>query len=290
MNWTLLSLLRKAEGYLRENRVPSPRLEAEILLAHALSFDRVKLYTNFSRPMAGEEIDRFRALVQRRVKGEPTAYLTGRKEFFSLPFLVSPGVLIPRPETEEVVQAALDRIPGDGADEEILDLCTGSGCIAVTLLKLRPALRAVAIDRSPRAVELAKENARLNGVDGRLALHCGDLLEPLAEAAPRAPAQLITCNPPYIDPEGSCPADADVAAFEPKEALFTPPGEPLHFYEKVLAGAAPFLAPEGVLVFELGMGMRDPVASLAAGLGWRFAGVRRDLAGIERVLLLTATG
>jgi release factor glutamine methyltransferase len=284
--WTLLSLLKEAEKYLKENGIPSPRLETEVLLAHTLSFDRVTLYTHFSRPVERHELDRFRSLIKRRVRGEPTAYITGHKEFFSLPFAVSPHVLIPRPETEEVVQAALDRIPGDGAGKDLLDLCTGSGCIAVTLLKLKPALHARAVEKSSKALGVARSNAELNGVADRVGFCCGDLFQPLDTSSPGHTFHLITCNPPYVDPEGPHPVERSVAAFEPKDAVFAPPGDPLHYYRRVLEGAGAYLNRDGILIFEIGAGMKSALESLATDLGWSVCGVRKDLAGIERVILL----
>ena len=284
--WTLLSLLKEAENYLKENRIPSPRLESEVLLAHTLSFDRIKLYTHFSRPVETHELDRFRELIKRRVKGEPTAYITNRKEFFSLPFTVTSDVLIPRPESEEVVQAALDHIPGDGAGLDVLDLCTGSGCIIVALLKLRPALRAVAVDRSSKALAVAQGNAEQNGVADRVRFSCGDLLHPLKKASPGISFHLITCNPPYVDPDGPHPVDRSVVSFEPGDAVFTPTGDALHYYRTILEEGKPVLKDSGTLIFEMGAGMRRPLESLALDLGWRIRGVRKDLAGIERVMLL----
>jgi len=281
-NWTVLTLLKKAESFFREKGIPSARLEAEILLAHVLGFDRVKLYTDFSRPVIPEEQDRYRALIMRRARGEPTAYLTGHKEFFSLDFQVTPHVLIPRPETEEMVQAALDRIPDSGDGMRMADVGTGSGCIPVTLLKQRPGLSAVALDLMPEALEVASRNAELHGVTNRVRFLEGHLLEPLGSDR----MDLITCNPPYVDPRGEQPVDPDVKAFEPGRALFTPPGDPGFYYRELLDQAAPCLKPEGFLLLELGAGLRQEVESLALERGFSAKEVRSDLAGIERVMVL----
>jgi release factor glutamine methyltransferase len=279
----LKSLLAKAVKFLEEKEVDSPRLEAEILLAHKLAMDRVGLYANHERPLSEDEVDRYRELIMRRAKGEPSAYLVGRKEFFSLSFTVSPSVLIPRPETEDVVQLALDLIPGDGEDVWIADLCTGSGCIPVTLLKLRNKLQACSLDISEKAIDNARENADAHGVLDRIRFHCGDLLAPLEESSWKTPFHLITCNPPYIDPRGPWPAEPEVAAFEPPEALYTPDGDATFFYRKVLEEALPFLETTGTLIFELGMEMRSAVEEVSRERGWVLKEVRKDLAGIERV-------
>jgi release factor glutamine methyltransferase len=281
--WTLKSLLKKATEFLDEKNVDSPRLEAEILLAHTLSMDRVGLYANHERPLSKEEVDRYRELIMQRARGNPSAYLVGKKEFFSLSFKVSPAVLIPRPETEDVVQLALDLIPGDGDGLWVADLCTGSGCIPVTLLKLRSKLRACALDISAEALAKAGENAGIHEVSDRLELHEGDLFAPLKARSRDAPFHLITCNPPYIDPEGSWPAAPEVAGFEPPEALYTPAGDPAFYYRKVMDEAKSFIAPQGTLIFELGMDLLRTVEESAQEKGWTLKEVRKDLAGIERV-------
>lgn len=287
--WTLRSLLREAEKYLRSRGVPSPRLEAELLLAHALAYDRLHLYTDFDRPVADEERERFRALVLRRVRGEPTAYITGKKEFFSFPFHVAPGVLIPRPETEGVVEVALEQLEGEGEGRVMADLGTGSGCIAVTLLKLRAGLRALAVDRSLAALETARRNAEYHGVGDRLHLFCGDWLG-ACRAPGTPPLHLVTCNPPYVDPAGPVPCAPEVEAFEPREALFTPPGDPAFHYRRILHSVGPFLAPEGLLLLELGTGLARVVEAEARNAAFRIVGVRRDLQGMDRVLLLARAG
>lgn len=287
--WTILSLLKEAERFLKESEIPSPRLEAEILLAHALSLDRVGLYAHYSRPLEKGELDRFRSLVKRRIRGEPSAYLTEKKEFFSLSFHVSPAVLIPRPETEEVVQMALDHIPDPGEERLAADLGTGSGCIVISLLRMRGGLRAEAVDQSCEALAVAKGNAARLGVEDRVRFLNGNLLQPWLEIDPVPRFDLITCNPPYVDPEGKTPVDPEVA-FEPREAVFTPPGDPFCYYGRILEAAPCLLKPEGLLIFELGAGMAPEVSKRAREAGWRVIEVRQDLAGWERVMGLMHAG
>ncbi|MFH1999099.1 MAG: peptide chain release factor N(5)-glutamine methyltransferase [Planctomycetota bacterium] len=289
--WTLLALLNKAEQFFKDKGIPSPRLEAELLLAHSLAYDRIRLYTDYLRPVEGEELDRFRDLTLRRSKGEPSAYLTGKKEFFSLPFFVNRHVLIPRPETEELVQLVLDHSSTENNGFRIADIGTGSGCIPITLLKLRPSLRAVAVDISLQALTVAESNAREHGVHDRIRFYNGNLLHPLDEFIDKGERfRFITCNPPYIDPGGPWPVDREVADFEPKEALFTPSGDPTYFYSAVLTNALPLMEPEGLLIFELGAGLREPVVAKAERRGWSLSEIRSDLSGIERVVAFKPCG
>lgn len=281
--WTVQNLLKKTTSFLAEKKIPESRLEAEILLAHVLGMDRIGLYTHFDRPVTDDELDPYRDLIMARARGKPTAYLIGKREFFSLSFKVTPSVLIPRPETEDLVQTALDCIPGAGEDLWIADLGTGSGCISITLLTLRARLNACATDISPDALAVAEENAVAHKVSDRIRFYCGDLLEPLSAPEPTRRFHLIACNPPYIDPEGAWPAAREVKEHEPPQALFTPEGDPAYYYRKVLDAALPFLERNGFLLFELGVDLLGKVEESAADRGWRLAEIRNDLAGIERV-------
>lgn len=286
--WTLQALLKRAEDFFKEKGIDSPRLEAELLLAHSLSCDRIRLYTDYRRPVVQEELDRFRSLTLRRADGEPSAYLTGNKEFFSLSFSVNQDVLIPRPETEELVQFVLDRIPGEGEGWGVADICTGSGCIPVTLLKLRPSLQAIGIDISPGALEVAGRNAERHHVDDRVAFYSGNLLRPLEESNLKDDRyDFITCNPPYVDPDGPWPVDREVRKYEPESAVFSPAGKPTFYYGEVLDSAHRYLKKEGVLVFELGAGLKEAVMAEGEKRGWRPIEVRADLAGMDRVIAFT---
>jgi len=284
--WTILSLLNKAAQYFADNSIPSSRLEAEILLAHSLALDRISLYTQYSRPVETDEVDRYRALVKRRIKGEPSAYLTGKKEFYSLPFLVSPSVLIPRPETEDLVQAVLDAIPDDGEGVKVADLGAGSGCIVVTLCKLKKMLHAAAVDKSKDALEVAEKNSVFHGVENRISFHQGDMCEPLLNVGYENAFNVIACNPPYVDPEGPHPFDPHVKEWEPHDAVFSPPGDPLFYYRKILRLAGPLLAADGRLIFEIGIGMAKALSELAKASGWSVVAVKKDLAQIERTVSL----
>jgi release factor glutamine methyltransferase len=294
--WTIGQILREAVQFFERKGVPMARLEAEILLGHAISVDRVGLFTGFERPLHMREVDDFRGLVLRRIRGEPTAYITGEREFFSLPFFVSPAVLIPRPETEELVQTSLDELDAfhksaeSGEGCTVADIGTGSGCIPVTLAVLRKKLRLVATDISAAALTVAGENARRHGVEGRISYAEGNLVEPLVGLRPEGGFEIVTCNPPYIDPTGDVPVESGVRDYEPETALFTPPGDPLRFYREVLAAVGELLAPRGRVLFEVGLGMANSVAACGKKEGFEEVGRRRDLAGIDRVIVLSPEG
>ncbi len=282
--WQIGDLLREAGNFLEQKGIPSPRLEAELLLAHSLSIDRVGLYTRFRDPLDDGEVGTFREFCKRRIRGEPTAYITGRKEFFSLDFIVSPAVLIPRPETEELVQAALDQIDGDGKGSVIADVGTGSGCIAVTLSSLKKELRLVATDISRDALAVAEKNARRHGVWERVDFLEGDLAEPLRRMKPDEGFHSIVCNPPYIDPDEDLEIESAVLRFEPREALLTPSGDPWRHYRKLMEGAGGLLVQGGMFLFEVGLGMAEEAAGVGREMGFDIALNRKDLAGISRVV------
>src|SRR6266540_6334417 len=188
--WTTLKLLAWTQDFFAKKDVDAPRLTAEVLLAHALSCDRVRLYLDFDKPLGDPELARFRDLVRRRAEGEPTAYLTGRREFFGRPFRVDARVLVPRPETELLVEAALAALPEGG---RALDLCTGSGCVAVSLALGRNGARVLATDVSGDALAVARENAAALGAVVEFAT--GDLWSAV-HGSERF--DVITSNPPYI--------------------------------------------------------------------------------------------
>ncbi|HET6203443.1 MAG TPA: peptide chain release factor N(5)-glutamine methyltransferase [Planctomycetota bacterium] len=279
---TLLEFVLRASAYLAARGIPSARLDAEVLLAHVLGVRRLDLYLEHGRSLAAGEVEAYRAVVRRRGDRVPVAYLTGEREFFSLRFRVSPDVLIPRPETEILVEEALAIARGRAAAGETTlaaDVGTGSGCIAVALARGVPSARVVATDRSGPALALARENASAHGVLGRVAFARADLLEAFQGRS----LDLVVSNPPYVDPaeRGSLPPE--VRDHEPAEAVFAPAGDPLALVRALAAGAARALRPGGVLLLEIAAGTRAAVEAelLRAGLGG--ISFRRDLAGIDRV-------
>ncbi|MFT4572071.1 MAG: release factor glutamine methyltransferase [Hyphomicrobiaceae bacterium] len=281
---TLLDYLQLATGFLEGKGVVGARLDAEVLLAHALGLTRMELYTNFDRLLAPDEVDRFRELLRRRGAHEPAAYITGEREFWSLAFTVDRRVLVPRPETEHLVEWALDaaRERSDdsaGTDLRILDLGTGSGAIAVALASELPGARFVASDRSEAALEIAPANAKRHGVAERIEFVCAQTLDGMAE---RGPFDLIVSNPPYITEDEYRELSADVREFEPKPALLAGVAG-LDVIEPLVASAAVLLRSGGLLLIEVGT-QADAVRDLFKAAGYHDVSVRQDLAGHDRIV------
>lgn len=272
---TAREMLARGQGFLAKKGVEAPRREAELLVAHALGLRRLELFLSLDRPLEREELTRGRELLMRRARREPSAYVTGRRDFYGREFRVGPGVLVPRPETELLVDRARALLAGRVAPR-IADIGTGSGCLAVTLALELPSSRVQAVDVSERALEYARDNATRLGAE--LEFSCADGLASLAGTF-----DLIVSNPPYIDPAVRAALAPEVREHEPAEALFAPAGEPDHWVLRLLAEGPAFLAGGGLLLVELG---HDQGARLArvlsrASLPWRLT---RDLERIERVL------
>jgi release factor glutamine methyltransferase len=251
------------------------RRDAELLLAHVLRCDRVALLTHPERSLTSSEVDQFEILVRRRLASEPMQYITGVQEFFGLPFEVSPAVLIPRPETEHLVEAALERFDCE-ADLRIVDVGTGSGAIAVSLAHALPRSRVTAVDLSPAALELARRNAQRHGVIDRITLIPSDLLA----AVEGTGFDAVVSNPPYIA-EGEV-LEPQVANYEPRTALYAGPTG-LEIYERLIPQAAKVLKPEGWLMLEIGYGQSDALGGLLHH--WTGVTFLNDLQGIPRVVV-----
>jgi len=272
------ALLAAAAPRLAVAGIDSARLDAELLLAHALGLDRTRLYARLRDAVADDAAARFAALLMRRARREPVAYLTGEQEFWSLPFEVGPAVLIPRPETELLVELAGRLAPPPVA---ILDVGTGSGCIAVALARELEAARITATDLSPDALAVARRNAARHGVAARLSFVAGDVYAGLPAAAR---FDLIASNPPYLAPGDAVSPEL---AFEPGAALWAG-ADGLDVIRRLLAGAPPRLRPGGHLLVEIGAAQAEPVRALAQASGLAEARVVADLAGLPRVLVARA--
>jgi release factor glutamine methyltransferase len=274
---TAREMLARGRAFLEQKGVPDARREAELLVAFALGLERLQLFLSLDRPLEREEVARGRTLLVRRGRREPTAYLTGQREFYGRTFRVGPGVLVPRPETELLVDRARALLAGrPGA--RIAELGTGSGCIAATLALELPGSRVDAVELSAAALVYARGNAQQLGAP--VAFHEGDGLVPLRA---RAPFDLLVSNPPYVDPAVRGSLAPEVREHEPAEALFAPEGDPDHWVRRLVAEAPPLLAHGGWLLVELGhdQGARAERWVAGCGLPWRLA---RDLARVERVL------
>ncbi len=279
--WTISSILNWTRQYFSSKGIENPRLDAEVLLSHILGKDRLYLYTNFDQPLSPAELACYRDAVKQRAQRQPVAYITGCREFMGLEFAVNPAVLIPRPDTEILVEAALARLT-DRTEPVIADLGTGSGAIAVSMLANLPAGSGVAVDISPAALAVARENADRLGVAGRLVFYRGDMLAPLANKKFDA----ILSNPPYIPDRDIAGLSAEVRQ-EPRLAL-AGGSDGLTFYRCLVAQAADYLKPGGFMAVEVGIDQAGPVAALA-GQGSRLKAetIIKDYAGIERVVVFT---
>jgi release factor glutamine methyltransferase len=260
--------------------------DVEVLARHVLGWDRARLLVHRRDAVPPAFIEPFTALVDRRAHCVPVAYLTGTREFYGLDFEVTPDVLIPRPETELAVEAALGALAAPGSSGRAIDVGTGSGCIAVAIAVTRPGAAVVAVDRSRAALAIAGRNVRRHGVGGRVALVAGDLLTALS---PHRPVDVVVSNPPYV-PDRSADVAPDVARHEPASALYAGP-DGLDVVRRLVAGAARVLRPGGCLVMEIGIGQAGAVATAAEADGaWAGVTFRSDLQGIARIAVLSRTG
>lgn len=272
--WTTLKVLTWTTGYLAEKGVENARREAEWLLCEATGLDRVGLYLNFDKPMSDDELAAYRALVARRGKREPLQHILGSQEFDGLTFEVSPAVLIPRHDTETLLEQALQQVPHPCA---ILDIGTGSGCIAIALAKRLPEAAVAAVDLSAEALAVARRNAELHAV--KVELLQGSFFEPLAGRR----FDLIVSNPPYIITADLATLQPEVRDYEPNLAL-DGGADGLDAYRAIIIQAADHLQPGGWLWFEVGAGQAADVAALLAQAGFGGIITASDPGGIERVV------
>jgi release factor glutamine methyltransferase len=269
-------VLKRAAGHLRKHGSDSPRLDAELLLAHAMGIRRLDLYMQFDRPTTETELAPYRALIARRARGEPVAYLIGHKEFMALDFEVTPAVLVPNPDTEVLVQRAVAIAREAGGPVRAADVGTGSGCIAVALAHYAPGAEVWAIDVSKEALEVAARNVARHRLDERVQLLRGDLLEP----AP-GDLDLVCANLPYVDVASGLPPEVRA---QPAGALFAGEGG-AELVIRLLQQAPACLRAGGRVLVEIDPSIRETVIAAAAGLFGQHR-VHRDLGGRERVVEL----
>jgi release factor glutamine methyltransferase len=291
----LRGALRTGISQLREKQVASYTLAAELLLLHVLGRDRAWLYAHPEEPIDSQQLETFLSLISRRGNGEPTQHLTGKQEFWSLEFDVTPDVLIPRPETEHVIEVALDRLAlrelragrpqkTNGEGFLIADIGTGSGCLAIALAKELPAATIYATDISPAALVVAHRNAVAHGAEKRIRFLESDLSQPLAaDGANESAFDLVVSNPPYIPSRDANTLAREVRDHEPAVALYGG-DEGYELYAGLIALAERHLKPGGIFVAELGHDSLPAVQPLLDARQWKAVGVSNDLAGIPRVI------
>ena len=290
--WTVRRILEWTTGYFTRKNVESPRLSAELLLAHVLGSPRIKLYTDYDRPLADGQLAAMRALVQRAAEEEPVAYLTGRAHFFNLEFEVTRDVLIPRPDTETIVENVLQFARGQVGFEapRVLDLCTGSGCVAAAIAHHLKASHVVATDISPAAAAVARRNVERLGLSSRVVVEQGDLFEPLDAMVDRQPFHLIVANPPYIATPKVAELDRSVRDYEPLQALDGGP-DGLDLHRRILQGAPPRLVAGGRVYLEIAFDQGDLALRAAAEHpAFEDARVLKDYNGNDRVLTARKAG
>jgi release factor glutamine methyltransferase len=277
--WTIRKITTWATDDLKKRGGSSPRLDVDLLLCHVLATDRVHLLVEGEKPLSKEELTRFRALYMRRRAGEPMAYLLGTREFFGRTFRVDKRVLVPRPDTETLVEVALERMRLLDLGARVMDLCTGSGCVAISLQRERPTWRIVATDISRDALAVAEDNAIRLGAT-QITLLSSDLFAAIDR---RWRFDLITANPPYIA-EAEIPTLAvDVREFEPRIAL-TPGADPYAITRRIVETAPRFLDAGGALAMEIGAGQADDVIAIFERVGFTDVTTKKDLGGHRRVV------
>ena len=282
--WTVQRIMDWTRSYFGDCGVDTARLDTEVLLSHVLGKDRVYLYTHFDRPLTGEEREAFRGLVKRRAKREPVAYILGEKEFYGRCFRVTRDTLIPRPETEHLIDGILKWVRTEGPELDgsrplrVLDVGTGTGCIALTLAGEIQGVELVATDLSEATLSVARDNARRLGLEGQVEFRCGDLLGPVAGES----FDIIVSNPPYVEESARAVLQPEVRDFEPPAALFAG-DDGMAVIDRLVPQVWTHLNSGGMFALEFGSSQRELVAQRLTQ-GWRKYWIEEDLQGHPRSL------
>ncbi len=286
--WTIQKLLNWITEYFTQKGIDSPRLSGELLLSHVLKLSRIELYTLFDRIVEQDKLEILRGMVKRCGNHEPLAYLIGRCEFYSLPFKITPDCLIPRPETELLVERAIEFLRKRSGTQQVLDLCTGSGCIAIAIAKNYKDCLVTATDICDKALAIAAENAATLKLSDKIQYLCGDLFAPLIEGI-ESQFDLIVSNPPYVSEAEFAKLAPNVRNYEPRQALYGGP-DGLDVYRRILRQASDFLKPDGVLMMEIGYAQGPAIRELIDATG-QFAPARieKDLSKNDRIVIARKT-
>jgi release factor glutamine methyltransferase len=281
--WTVLGLLEWSAGYFQERGIDSPRLTAELLLCRVLGLERIGLYTNFDRPLAPAELAGYKELLRRRTAREPVQYILGETHFMGLRFRVGPGVLIPRPETELLVERVVEmERAAPGSIRSVLDIGTGSGCIGASIAAFLPGCRVDAVDVSPDALRAAAENARALGVADRVTVAAADILAAPARL-PGGPYDLVVSNPPYVSAEEFLLLEPEVRVFEPAIAT-TDRSDGLTFYRAIAAQCGSMVRPGGWCLVEVAYNQAAQVQAIFRAAGASNVDALPDYAGHLRIV------
>ena len=274
---TVKDLIKHGGQLLQNSGINTYQIDAEVLLAHTLNTDRYWLIMHPDLPVTSTVENTYKTLLHRRSKKEPVAYILGCKEFWGLDFMVNPHVLIPRPDSETIVELALKHVKEQKSKLKILDLGTGSGCLMIALLNELPNITGLAIDKSPLALEVALTNARQNNVQSR----CNFLVSDWFSAIDSQKFDLIVTNPPYI--EAARTLDADVADYEPPSALYAGI-DGLDAYRQIAKSAYQYLQTDALIIVEIGINQTHAVIEIFKQKHFALVEIAKDLAGIERAL------
>lgn len=286
---TITQAINEAATRLKAFGVEHERLTAGALLAHVLGVDRTHLLVESEEQVGDAHYKNYSRLIERRAAGEPLQYITGHQEFYGLDFIVTPAVLIPRPETEFLVERIIKLMDDSMPSPLIVDVGTGSGCIAVALAANVPRARVIATDLSAAALEIARTNAERHGADHRIEFFQGDLLEPLETRHLENAVDVLASNPPYVNDGHAGLIQREVKDWEPREALFGGV-EGLDFYRWLLVEGLTFVKPGGYMIVEIGYGQLDAIREMIAALEWELVDVVNDLQGIPRTITLRKPG
>jgi release factor glutamine methyltransferase len=271
----LLQVLERTDAFLKKKGSASPRLDAELLIGHVLNLSRLDVYMNFERPLMEPDLDALRPLVKRRGEREPMAYLLGKKEFWSIDFACAPGVLIPRPDTETLVETALPFCEGESF---LADVGAGTGCVGLAIAKECPDLKLFSTDLAPEALALVKKNVAALEMQDRVAVLRGNLLEPIP---PARRVDVVVSNPPYIPSAEIDGLEPEVSTHEPRLAL-DGGADGLDCYRALIPAA--FSRAQRACLVEVGKGQAEDVAALFEAAGFVDIQTHKDLAGVERVV------
>ncbi len=281
----LQNLLQTATRRLTEAGISDGRREAETLIAFILNCTRLDLYRADRLFLDPDQQETFERLIRRRALREPLQYILGAQEFWGLEFRVTTDTLIPRPETELLIEAVCEQLGKPASPVTLADLGTGTGCLAVTLSMLYPAARILATDLSSAAMDVARFNAARHGVAGRIEFLEGDLIEPLSSLGLNHALDGIIANPPYVPDTELDQLQPEVRDHEPRLAL-NGGRDGLDYYRRILPRSLDFLRPGGRLFLEVGIRQAIPICAMAERIGWGMDRVKKDLAGIDRVIVL----
>ncbi len=283
---TISQAITEGASRLHAAGIDQERRTAGLLLCNVMGIDRTRLLTRSEEQIDEAQYLDYLELVVRRAAGEPAQYVTGHQEFYGLDFIVTPDVLIPRPETEFLIERVMNLVEDSKQDSPlIVDVGTGSGCIAVTVAKLLPCARLIATDASPAALNVARTNAERHGLRDRIEFLEGDLFAPLAERGLEGAVDVLASNPPYVSEERPELIQREVYEWEPRQALFGG-CDGMDFYRRLLADGWKYLKPGGYLVVEIGFGQHDSIRNAVAATSWNLVDVTRDLQDIPRTLTM----